>query len=147
MIAIRISPAPFDPPAAMAAFLTTPHGAVASFTGLCRADPGVTRLELEHYPGFTECEIERIAHAIAARFNLAAMTVLHRIGAMSPGDAIVFVAAGAPHRAEAFAALEAMMDYLKTDAPFWKREVRADGARWIEPTAKDRDRRARWEMR
>ena len=131
----------------MAAFLATPHGAVASFTGLCRADPGVTRLELQHYPGFTEREIANIAHAVAARFAIDAMTIVHRIGAMSPGDAIVFVAAGAPHRAEAFAAVEAMMDYLKTDAPFWKREVRADGARWIEPTHKDRDRRARWEMR
>lgn len=149
-IDIRVSPTPLDEIAELAAFRGRgPHiGAVATFTGYCRgAGPNgaIAWLELDHYPGFTEREIARIAGAIAGRAKLEALLVVHRSGRVAPGEAIVLVAAAAPHRAAAFAAVEQMMDYLKTDAPFWKREMREDGPHWIEPTEADRQRRARHE--
>ena len=119
-------------------------GAIASFVGYCRdtgATGAVTALELEHYPGFTEQEIMRMASDVGARASVSALLVVHRVGVVAPGEAIVLVAAKSPHRAEAFLAVETLMDYLKTDAPFWKREHRSDGASWIEPTEEDRRRR------
>lgn len=139
---------PFDPGALLAEFSSgrSDVGAVVSFTGLARADEGAeTRLELEAYPGFTEKEIERIAADATARFSLIDLLVIHRTGEMKPGEAIVFVAAAARHRREAFEAADFMMDYLKSRAPFWKKETGADGARWIEPSARDRDDIARWD--
>ena len=145
---IEIATAPFDPHAKLAAFAQgrSDHGALASFTGHCRdASHGepVEALELEHYPGFTETQIERIASEIAAQHGLLDVLVVHRVGRVSPGDAIVLVAALSAHRAGAFKAVEELMDYLKTDAPFWKREHTETGARWIEPTELDRARRAK----
>lgn len=133
--------------AELAAFVGADEGvgAVASFIGYCRATSGgraVERLELEHYPGFTEAAIERLAEPISTRHKLASLLVTHRVGAIFPGEAIVLVAAMSPHRAAAFAAVSELMDYLKTDAPIWKREVGPSGACWVAPTEDDRARRA-----
>ena len=143
---IRVQAKPFDPVAELAAFRHDDSGAMASFIGYCRAHHGdakVEALELEHYPGFTESEIARIVDDVrtrGVRRGLQDMLVVHRTGRIRPGEAIVLVAALSSHRAEAFAAVEEVMDYLKTDAPFWKREIRDDGAHWIEPTAADQAR-------
>jgi molybdopterin synthase catalytic subunit len=142
---IRITPDRFAPEQELAMFLGDGRedaGACATFTGLCRGG-AVRWLELEHYPGFTEARIAAIAERVAEARKLLDLRIVHRTGRIAPGEAIVFVAALAPHRSEAFAAVEALMDYLKTDAPFWKREMRETGAAWIEPTAQDITRRAR----
>lgn len=136
--------APAHESACFAASRNDGSGALASFVGYCRgggADGAVTQLELQHYPGFTEAEIERLARATAARHGVSDLLVIHRIGAITVGEAIVLVAALSAHRAAAFAAVEEMMDYLKTDAPLWKRESGPAGARWIEPTTEDYARR------
>jgi molybdopterin synthase catalytic subunit len=141
-----LAPARFDPHDALRRFSQNDDaGACASFIGFCRGDgPNgkIEWLELEHYPGFTETQIAAIADAIVTRHSLIDLLAIHRVGRVLPGEAIVLVAARSRHRAAAFSAVEQMMDYLKTDAPFWKKEKRADGAHWIEPTAEDRRRRA-----
>jgi len=117
---------------------------VASFVGYCRATSNagsVKQLHLDHYPGFTESEIERLTAAVIARHALDDVLVVHRVGPIAPGEAIVLVATQSSHRAAAFAAVAELMDYLKTDAPLWKREITAAGPRWIEPTDADRARR------
>lgn len=142
---VTITSAPIDIAGALAN--TRPPqaaGACASFIGYCRGDGPhgpISWLELEHYPGFTEAEIERLARDIETHFSLLDLLIIHRVGRIMPGDAIVLVAASSSHRAAAFAAVESLMDYLKTDAPFWKREMRVDGVHWIEPTEEDRRRR------
>jgi molybdopterin synthase catalytic subunit len=148
----RVTSEPFDADAELSAFARARRGAgaLASFIGYCRDDDRgarIERLELEHYPGFTETEIERLAKTIMARRTLIDLLVIHRSGAIAPREPIVLVAALAAHRADAFGAVEEMMDFLKTDAPFWKREVSGAGARWIEPTNEDRTRRNRWSDR
>ena len=121
-------------------------GAVATFTGLARADSGpATVLELEAYPGFTEAEIGKIAAQAHARFKLADHFILHRIGKIGPGEPIVFVATAARHRRAAFEACDFLMDYLKSQAPFWKKEHGPAGARWVEPRAEDHADIARWD--
>ena len=145
---IRLTQSPFDPGQALGDFCRdrTETGAVASFTGIARAEQGRTEvLELEAYPGFTEREIARHAAVATERFALQDVLVIHRTGAIAPGEAIVFVATAAPHRRAAFEACDFLMDYLKSRAPFWKKETGPDGARWIEPTDRDRDDLARWE--
>ncbi len=137
----------FDPHAELARFAASGKGAgaLASFVGYCRAlsgDAAVERLELEHYPGFTEAEMARLTHNVVSRHGLIDALVLHRIGAIPAGEPIVLVAALSAHRAAAFEAVEALMDYFKTDAPIWKREITDKGAHWIEPSEKDRTRRA-----
>ena len=144
---IRLAPVPFDPQAEEAAFISGRRdiGAVVSFTGLCRDQTGgqsVTDLFLDHYPGFTELEIARIAGEIGARCQCPDLKVIHRVGHVAPGEPIVQVIAVSEHRAAAFEAVRLVMDYLKTDAPLWKRETGPDGERWIEPRAEDRARRA-----
>ncbi len=119
-------------------------GAVATFTGLVRDDGGVAELFLEHYPGATEAALDGLARDAIARWSLKAVTIVHRVGAMRPGDRIVFVGAAAPHRAGALDACAFLIDRLKTDAPFWKRETRADGARWVGQRSSDHDAAARW---
>ena len=147
MIQIVVTPGPFAPAHELACFAAARNdqcGALASFVGYCRGQAhgdAVTTLELQHYPGFTEAEIDRLAQQVAAKHTLAALFVMHRVGVIRAGEAIVLVAAQSAHRAAAFAAVEEMMDYLKTDAPLWKRETGADGARWIEPTIEDYARR------
>jgi molybdopterin synthase catalytic subunit len=145
---IRLQAEPFDPGALLTAFCEgrTETGAVVSFTGLARGGDGaVTTLELEAYEGFTDVEIGRIAEAAWARFALQDLMIVHRIGAIAPGEAIVFVATAARHRRAAFEAADHLMDYLKSRAPFWKREHGPDGARWIEPTDADIADAARWD--
>lgn len=139
---------PFRPEDELAAFSADGAGAVASFSGLCRpeskAGAPIERLFLDHHPRLTERNLHDIA-ASARRFGVSAVRVVHRCGAIAPGEAIVFVAAAAPHRRAAFAAVDYLMDRLKTDALFWKREDGLDASAWIEPTEADRADRARWE--
>ncbi len=123
-------------------------GAVVSFTGLCRDEGGVLEaLELEHYPGMAEAEIGRIAREAAQRWPLLGVTVVHRHGLIRPGENIVLVATASAHRQAAFEAANFIMDFLKTDAPFWKRERRRDGAEsgWVAAKDADAASRRRWE--
>lgn len=147
---IRITAESFDPQAEVAAFAADRQdaGALVSFVGTCRAKTGdvaVETLRIDHYPGFTEKEIARLAAEIAQRFDCPDLLVVHRVGTIRPGEAIVLVAALSVHRANAFKAVETLMDYLKTDAPLWKKESGPDGGRWIEPRAEDHARRAKAE--
>lgn len=145
---IRLTDQPFDPGAILTSFAQGRHetGAIATFTGIARAEAGMTAiLELEAYPGFTEAEIGRITDRARARFGLDDLVILHRIGRIAPGETIVFVATAASHRRAAFEACDFLMDYLKSRAPFWKKEHGPGGARWIEPTAQDHADRERWD--
>lgn len=145
---ITLSDRPFDPGELLSRFSAgrTETGAVATFTGIARAERGATTvLELEAYPGFTEREIRRMADEAQVRFGLDDYAVLHRVGAIAPGEAIVFVATAAAHRRAAFEACDFLMDYLKSRAPFWKKERGPDGERWIEPRPQDHIDIARWE--
>jgi molybdopterin synthase catalytic subunit len=140
----------FDPGALLSDFCQdrTETGAIATFTGLARAEQGDTvALELEAYPGFTEAAIGKIAAEALARFGLHDFHVVHRVGKITPGEAIVFVATAASHRRAAFEACDFLMDYLKSRAPFWKKETGPAGARWIEPRAQDHADIARWETK
>jgi molybdopterin synthase catalytic subunit len=134
--------------AAEAAALTAGRGdigALASFTGLCRADDGLEAMVLEHYPGMTERAIARIAAAAEARWPLTGCTVIHRFGRIRPGEGIVLVLCASAHRQAAFEAAAFLMDWLKTEAPFWKREEFAQGsARWVAARAEDDAAAARW---
>jgi molybdopterin synthase catalytic subunit len=116
-------------------------GAVASFIGQVR-EVGMT---LEHYPGMTEKAIAKIAEEARGRWNVMDCTVIHRYGELKPTDQIVLVAVASGHRGDAFAACEFIMDYLKTQAPFWKKEHRAEGARWVEAKAADDSAAERWQ--
>lgn len=119
-------------------------GAVVTFSGLCRDEGGkLAALELEHYPGMAEAEMSRIANLAVERFNLLGLTAIHRFGKIAPGENIVLVIAAAPHRQAAFDGANFVMDYLKTSAPFWKKEHGTDGAAggWV--AAKDADDTAR----
>jgi molybdopterin synthase catalytic subunit len=147
---VRLATAPFDPQQETAAFAAgrADMGALVSFVGLCReANDGhaVRELFIDHYAGFTEQEIARIAAGVAERFDCPDLLVVHRVGSIVPGEAIVLVAALSEHRSNGFEAVRLLMDYLKTDAPLWKKESGPDGVRWIEPRAEDRARRAQAE--
>ena len=146
---VRVQEAAFDVAAETRALTAgrADIGAVVAFTGLCRDDGGaLAALELEHYPGMAEEEMGRVADEARARWPLLGLTLIHRYGAIAPGEEIVVVIACAAHRRAAFAAAEYLMDYLKTRAPFWKKERRRDGtcADWV--AAKDDDDAAldRW---
>jgi len=122
-------------------------GALVTFVGLCRDDGGrLAALEIEHYPGMAEEEIGRAIAAAEARWPLLGVRVIHRYGAIAPGEQIVLVAAASAHRRDAFEAAQMLMDYLKTQAPFWKRARRVDGSTgdWIEAKSSDDDLAARW---
>jgi molybdopterin synthase catalytic subunit len=123
-------------------------GAVATFTGICRdneAGHGVAAMTLEHYPGMAEEEITRHVEEAQRRWPLLGATVIHRFGRLVPGDNIVLVVTAAAHRAPAFAAAEFLMDYLKTRAPFWKKEERPDGGTWVEAKSADDAATRRWD--
>ena len=132
-------------------------GAVASFVGLVRADKAtdgtagagdtaaVAAMTLEHYPGMTEKALQGIVAEARGRWNVFGVRVIHRIGRLLPGDRIVLVAVASAHRGEAFAACEFIMDYLKTRAPFWKKEETSDGGRWVEAREGDDHAAGRWE--
>jgi molybdopterin synthase catalytic subunit len=122
-------------------------GAVATFTGICRdheAGHGVSAMTLEHYPGMAEAEIARHVEEAQRRWPLLGVTVIHRYGRLVPGDNIVLVITAAAHRAAAFSAAEFLMDYLKTRAPFWKKEERREGDAWVEAKAADDSAADRW---
>lgn len=128
-------------------------GAVASFVGLVRADKlaegqageGVTAMTLEHYPGMTESALARIVVEARRRWDLRRVRVIHRVGRLLPGERIVFVGVASSHRGDAFAACEFIMDYLKTQAPFWKKEETPDGGRWVDARESDDVAARRWE--
>ena len=122
-------------------------GALASFVGLVRDaydGRGVASMTLEHYPGMTEKALEAICAEAAGRWDILEALVIHRVGALAPGDRIVLVGVASAHRGDAFAACEFIMDYLKTRAPFWKKESTPQGERWVEARAADDSAAARW---
>jgi len=127
----------------------TDIGAVVTFTGLVR-DMGsgqpVSAMELEHWPGMTEQALEEIETQARQRWSLKATRIVHRYGALKPGDQIVLVIAASPHRGAAFEAAEFMMDFLKTRAPFWKKETTPQGARWVDARDADDAAQARWDQ-
>ena len=135
----------FDSGAELARLETLGGGAVASFTGLVRGDDGLTALTLEHYPGMTQTALTALAGEAEARWPLAGLVLIHRVGRMAVGERIVLVATASPHRAAALEACSFLIDRLKTDAPFWKKEERESGeTRWVEARASDNDAAARW---
>lgn len=146
---IRIQEADFDVAREIALLShgRTDIGAAVSFTGICRGTEGaepIAALTLEHYPGMAEAEIRRHADQAMARWPLLGLTVIHRFGRIEPGENIVLVVTASSHRQAAFEAAEFLMDYLKTNAPFWKREESARGANWIEARSHDDAAAARW---
>ncbi len=127
-------------------------GAVATFIGTVRDRNGghageVSAMELEHYPGMTERSIEAMIDEARRRFEIRGARIVHRVGVLQPGDQIVLVAVSSPHRGQAFQACEFLMDYLKTQAPFWKKETTAEGARWVDARVADDAALARWGIR
>ena len=145
--AVRVQEAPFDLAAETAALSAgrVDVGGIASFIGLCRADDGLEALVLEHYPGMTERSIARIAAEAVGRWPLTGCTVIHRHGRILPGEGIVLVLAASRHRTAALEACAFLIDWLKTGAPFWKREEFAGGAdRWVEARAEDEARSKGW---
>lgn len=143
---VRIQREDFDPGAEAAALTAgrTDVGAVVSFTGLVRDTGGLAAMELEHYPGMAERAIEAIEAEAARRWPLQACLVLHRVGRLRPGERIMMVATASAHREAAFAAAEFLMDYLKSRAPFWKKETGADGSRWVAARQEDEAALERW---
>lgn len=145
---VRLLSEPFDPAALVAAF-TAAHprsGGVVSFLGQVREGDGVEALELTHYGPLTLPGMEDLAAQALARWALDGLLVLHRTGHMLPADPIVLVAAAARHRRDAFAAADFVMDHLKSDSWFWKREKAGGQWRWIEPRAEDHADKARWQQ-
>jgi len=149
-VSIRVQEADFSPAEEYRAArerLRGTAGAIATFVGLVRDHAGaepVSVLHLEHYPGMTERSMAAIVEQAATRWPILDVVVIHRVGALAAAEQIVYVQVASSHRAAAFAACEFIMDYLKTDAVFWKREAGAAGSRWIEATGEDRERVRTW---
>ncbi|WP_306133502.1 molybdenum cofactor biosynthesis protein MoaE [Roseivivax marinus] len=143
---IVVQEAPFDYGAECDGFATgrTDVGAVVTFAGLVRSDADLDRMEIEHYPGMTESALTAIAEEAARRWSLQDVLVIHRVGPMRPGERIMMVATAAPHRRDAFEAADYLMDYLKSRAPFWKKEHGPQGVSWVEAKATDEDALSRW---
>lgn len=122
-------------------------GAAASFVGLVRDLPGepLERMDLEHYPGMTEKALETIAARASERWEVLDLAIIHRVGALGPGDQIVLVTVLSAHRGDAFAACEFIMDYLKTEAPFWKKETTVQGSNWVEARKSDIVKQKKWD--
>lgn len=142
---VSVQTAPFDPAEVLEGFgHGSDTGAVVSFTGIVRGTGGLTAMEIEHYPGMTEKAIAKIVTEATRRWDLTDCLVIHRYGRLAPGEQIMMVATGSRHRAAAFEAAEFLMDYLKSRAPFWKKEFGPDGSEWI--AARDADEAAlgRW---
>ncbi len=147
---IRVQHEDFDIGAEIAALTAGSGdiGAIVTFTGTVRDQHGaVTELTLEHYPGMTETELHRIEAEAKSRWPLQASLIVHRVGTLKPGDNIVLVVTASAHRDAAFDAAKFLMDYLKTSAPFWKRETGPDGANWVDAKSQDDDAAARWQKR
>ncbi len=148
-VTIRIQEADFDIAREIAALTRarTDIGAVVSFSGICRdseGDDAIAALTLEHYPGMAETEIARHAETAMSRWPLTGLTVIHRVGRIIPGENIVLVLTASQHREAAFQAAEFLMDYLKANAPFWKREERSTGTSWVDARQHDDAAAARW---
>ncbi len=146
---VRVQAGDFDVAAEISALTAGRKdiGAVVTFSGLCRDEAGrLAALEIEHYPGMAEVEIARIAREAVERWPLTGLTAVHRCGMIVPGEDIVLVVAASAHRQAAFEAASFLMDYLKSRAPFWKKEHRADGSsgEWVEAKASDDEAAARW---
>jgi molybdopterin synthase catalytic subunit len=144
---VRVQQAPFQPGAELDAFTARAigSGAVVSFSGIVRDDSGdLTEMVIEHYPGMTEKALTAIAVEAEGRWSLDDVLVIHRYGALRSGEQIMMVATAARHRADAFAAAEFLMDYLKSRAPFWKQERTASGEVWVEAKDSDEDALRRW---
>jgi len=148
-VTIRLQDADFDTAQEIAALTKgrTDIGAVVTFSGICRGGEGgdaIAALTLEHYPGMAEAEIGRHAEEALSRWPLTGLTIIHRYGRIAPGENIVLVVTASSHRQAAFQAAEFLMDYLKTHAPFWKREESAAGTSWVDATSHDDAAAARW---
>jgi molybdopterin synthase catalytic subunit len=146
---IRVQQEDFDVGAELAALTAGNHriGGLAVFVGLVRdmtGEGGISAMTLEHYPGMTEKLLTRIERQAQERWPLEASLIIHRHGRLEPGDQIVLVATASPHREAAFEACQFLIDWLKTEAPFWKLEDTAQGAKWVEAQAKDDAAAARW---
>jgi molybdopterin synthase catalytic subunit len=146
---VRVQAQAFDTRQEVHAITQDRHdiGALVTFTGLCRDEGGqLAALELEHYPGMAEAEILRISNEAVTRWPIQAITAIHRFGKIAPGDDIVLVIAASPHREAAFQAASFVMDFLKSKAPFWKKEHWKDGSSggWVDAKEKDEDALARW---
>ena len=141
---ITVGPTSIDAGVEFAAIAVRGAGGVATFVGLVRADDGVATLELEHYPGATEAALAALAAEAVERWALIDARITHRVGVMVPGDIVVFVGTAAAHRAAALEACAFLIDRLKTDAPFWKKETRGDAATWVGPRGSDDAAAARW---
>ena len=144
MIRVSVQNEPIDVAAEFAVLANGGVGGIATFTGVVRADDGVSALELEHYPGATEAALRALAEEAVERWSLEVAAITHRVGVMHPGDLVVFVGTAAVHRAAALESCAYLIDRLKTEAPFWKRETRGDRASWVEPRDGDLDAAARW---
>jgi molybdopterin synthase catalytic subunit len=144
MISVSVQPAPIDLAAELAAVEIKGAGGIATFIGTVRGDGGVTELTLEHYPGMTEGTLIALAEEALVRWELLGVTIVHRVGAMVPGDHIVFVGTAAAHRREALESCAYLIDRLKTDAPFWKQEKRGGEAAWVEAKVSDEAAAERW---
>jgi len=145
---VMVRAEPFDPGAELARLTEGAGpgaGALVTFTGLVRNDGGLAAMEIEHYPGMTERAIRAVADQAITRWALLGGLILHRYGRLLPGEPIMMVATLAAHRAEAFASADFLMDYLKSRAPFWKKEIGEDGAAWVEAKAHDEAALARWD--
>lgn len=142
---VRVQENDFDPTTELDALSAGRDdiGAMVSFTGLVRGGD-VAEMTLEHYPGMTEKALEEIEREARNRWPLQGVTIIHRVGPLAPGARIVFVATASPHRAAAFEAAEFLMDFLKTKAPFWKKEATSEGARWVDARETDDAAAARW---
>lgn len=141
---ISVQSEDFDPGAELDRLQGADAGAVASFTGIVRGDDGVEALTLEHYPGMTERALADLVEAAMTRWPLSAVTIIHRIGTLPKGARIVFVGTASAHRAAALEACAFLIDRLKTDAPFWKKEHGRAGDRWVETRATDAAAADRW---
>lgn len=143
---LSVQEAAFDAGAELNAFTAgvTGAGAVVSFTGVVRDPGGLSAMEIEHYPGMTESAISAMMEEARARWHLSDALVIHRFGRLEPGAQIMMVATASPHRVAAFQAAEFLMDYLKSRAPFWKKEIGADGATWVAARDEDEDALSRW---
>ena len=151
-MAVRVQTDDFDVSAEIATVTSgrTDIGAVVTFTGTVRGEAGgrtLTSMTLEHYPGMTEAELERVEAEARERWPLQATTIVHRVGELKPGENIVLVVTASPHRHAAFEAAEFLMDFLKTRAPFWKKETGTDGkGQWVDARESDNAAAARWQQ-
>lgn len=148
MIRVEVNDGPFDGAMALSSLAKLGGGAVASFTGIARDDGGVTAIELEHYPAMTKASLDTLVNEALTRWSVLGCVLIHRVGKISVGDVIVLVGTAASHRADALEACAFLIDRLKTDAPFWKKEHRTDGStEWVEAKDSDDARASKWSKR